>query len=255
MPANFEKTTFSLVARKIYNKHDVIIAPSEGIKKELEKFITKPIIVIPTGINNSLNKNLINENSKKRILEKYNLKPEDILLITTSRIAKEKNIQFIIDSFSKIKKTHPRTKLLIAGDGPDKDSLMEYAQNTENNSDIIFLGFLKHDELFSLYNLAKLFIFSSLTETQGLVILEAMSVGLPVVAVSAPGVEDMLSDNQGGFITTNDQEDFIQKINSLLENSNLWNNKKQEALQKAQNFSIENMALKIINLYTNLLKK
>ena len=101
----------------------------------------------------------------------------------------------------------------------------------------------------------KIFLFSSFTETQGMVVLEAMSAGLPVVALQATGVEDMLSENKGGFLTKNDLEEFNQKTVLLLKDNTLWNTKKTEALQKAQDFSIENMSDKVINLYNNLIKK
>lgn len=255
LPAWLEKGTFALIAKKFYNKHDAIIAPSEGIKKELEKFVTKPILVIPTGVDNITNQKLVNKYNKQETLKKYNLQPTDTIFITASRMGKEKNISFIIDAFAKIKTTLPNAKLLIAGNGPDKESLIDYSEQTYNTKDILFLGFLKHEELFSLYSLAKIFLFSSFTETQGMVVLEAMSAGLPVVALKATGVEDMLSDNIGGFITENNIEEFSQKVITLIKDESLWKNKNQEALQRAGDFSIEKMADKVIDLYNSLIIK
>lgn len=255
LPYWLERGLLTLVAKRFYSKHDFLVAPSEGIKKELEKYVAKPVVVIPTGVDIETNRRLADKNDPWKILEKHGLKSTDGLLITAGRIGKEKNFRFVVDVFPKIKMACPNAKLLVAGDGPDKESLMEYAQKIVNQKDIVFLDFLKHEELFSLYKVAKIFLFASLTETQGMVILEAMTLGLPVVALSSTGVEDLMAGDIGGFMTKNSVEDFVQKTIRLLKEKSLWENKSREALRRAQDFSIEKMTEKTVGLYRELVEK
>jgi glycosyltransferase involved in cell wall biosynthesis len=160
----------------------------------------------------------------------------------------------VIEAFEKIQKYCPNAKLLIAGNGPDKESLMNEIKKT-NQKSIIFLDFLKHEQLFALYRLSKAFLFASTTETQGLVVLEALAMGLPVVALTATGIEDMLMNNIGGFMTTPDQNIFADKAISLISDPILWTKKNQEALRRAQDFSDEKTTGQMLELYKNLIQK
>jgi len=254
LPAWLENATFTAVSKGFYNRHNLIIAPSKGIKKELEQYVKKPIEVIPTGIDIKANLEKASRINPQEILAKYNLKITNDLLITASRIGKEKNIGFLFEAFCKIKKNCPNAKLLVAGGGPEKEAFVKYAASLDCGRDIIFLGFLKQEELFSLYQVAKVFLFSSFTETQGLVVLEAMAMGLPVVALEAVGVEDLMENNQGGFMTENNNYIFSQKVVALINDFNLWQEKKESALKQAQNFSIEKMGDKLIEVYERLIK-
>ena len=254
LPAWLEKSTLALVANRIYNKHDAIIAPSEGIKNGLRKYVTKPITVIPTGVDIAANRSAADRVDAAKVLRQFGLTMDHDFCITASRVGKEKNLRFIIDAFPAIKKQCPRAKLLIAGNGPDKKSLLAYARTVAAATDIIFLGFLSHAELFSLYRAAKVFLFASQTETQGMAIWEAMSLGLPVVAVSATGTDDLMAGDAGGFMVGNDPAEMARRASALIGDQNLWQTKSREAAIRAQDFSIDKMAEKIIALYRGLIK-
>ena len=255
LPAWLEKGTLAVISKRFYNKHNFVIAPSQGIKNEIQKYVKVPIEVIPTGVDVKANQSKAEKINVQEILDKYNLKSTDDLFITASRIGKEKNIGFIIDAFCKIKEKCPRAKFLIAGGGPEKETFVKYVKTLKYADDIIFLGFLHQEELFALYKVAKVFLFSSLTETQGMVILEAMTMGLPVVALNAIGVEDLMTGNVGGFMTENDLDIFTNRALELVNNSVLWQEKKQQALIQAENFSIEKMGDKVISIYHELSSK
>lgn len=254
LPAWLEKGTLAFVAKRFYDKHDAIIAPSEGIKKELEKIVSKPITVIPTGVDIEANRKMAAASNAREIFEKYRLKPTDDLLITASRVGKEKNIRFIVDAFPKIRAVCPNAKLLIAGDGPDRKSLEKHAREIAGQ-DIIFLDFLKQEQLFSLCRLSKIFLFASFTETQGMVILEAMAMGLPVVALAAPGVEDLMAGEAGGFMVKDDPDDFVKKTVALLKDKALWENKSQGSARRAKDFSVDKMTERVIEIYRQVSKK
>ena len=235
------------------NKHDAVIAPSSGIKRELRSFgVTRPIEIIPTGIDVQKTNSLANAKNPKEILKKYNLANVDKLIISTGRLDKEKNLEFLLATMPLVFQKQPLAHLLIVGDGGWKQKLEEKVGQLGLEKNITFMGFMKHEDIFPIYKIAKVFIFSSLTETQGLAPLEAMAVGLPVVALKATGIEDLITDNQGGFmIEQPNTDEFAQAIIKLLEDRALYKVKSEEARRRADNFSIEKTTQALIDLYKN----
>jgi glycosyltransferase involved in cell wall biosynthesis len=230
----------------------VVVAPSNGIKRELSSYVKSPISVIPTGIDTKKNQAQARTVDAADLLRRYGVAPSDEFIITTSRLGKEKNISFIIDAFCSLHSKRPATKLLIVGEGPDREDLANYAANSACRDHIIFLGLQPHDTIFALYQKAKVFVFSSLTETQGMVVLEALTMGLPVVALAGTGTEDLLAGDMGGFMVAPHPELFTQKILELVTSDKLWEQKHLEALQRATEFSINNMAERMLALYSSL---
>lgn len=254
LPLWVEKGALTFAAKVFYNRHAVVVAPSTGIKRELSSYVKSPISVIPTGVDTIKNQAQAKTVDVADVLRRYGVAPNDEFVITTSRLGKEKNISFIIDAFCSLHNKRPATKLLIVGDGPDRDDLATYAANSACRDHIIFLGFQTQSTLFALYQKAKVFVFSSLTETQGMVVLEALTMGLPVVALAGTGTEDLLAGDMGGFMVAPHPELFTQKILELVTSDKLWEQKHLEALQRATEFSIEKMAERMLVLYTTLTK-
>lgn len=252
LPKWTENKIFFLTATNFYNKNKTIIAPSQGIKNTLQKFLKSPIEVIPTGVDIQKIQSCSQNGRALEILKQHNLNPDDQFLITASRLGKEKNIEFVINAFAKIKTKNPKAKLLIVGSGPNENNLKTLAKNIDSQN-IIFLGRLNQDDLFALYKYAQIFLFASLTETQGLVVLEALTMSLPVAAIKATGVEDLLENNTGGILVKNDLEEFAEAINNLINNQELLKNKKIEAVSQAEKFSIEKMAKKTLDTYQKLI--
>ncbi len=255
LPLWVEKGALTFAAKVFYNRHATVVAPSNGIKHELSSYVKIPIIVIPTGVDAEKNQALAHTVDATTLLAQYGVSPSDEFLITTSRLGKEKNISFIIDVFCSLHSKRPATKLLIVGDGPDREDLASYAASSICHDHIIFLGLQPQSTLFALYQKAKVFLFSSLTETQGMVVLEALTMGLPVVALAGTGTEDLLASDKGGFMVASNPELFTQKILELVASQKLWEQKHLEALERAQEFSIDNMAERMLGLYASLDKK
>lgn len=250
LPNWLEKLAFFVSAKVFYNRHNVVVAPSEGIKLELKKFVTKPIVVIPTGVDVESNHLLVSKNEPGEIIKKFGLPPARYL-ITTSRLGKEKNVGFILKALVKIKQSCPGVKLLVVGDGPDRDNLEAEAQSLGVKNEVIFTGFMEQADLFSLYKKCALFLFSSLTETQGLVVLEALTMGLPAVTLNAVGIEDLLKDNRGGFMTK-DLDDFESTVVRVMNDEGLRLKKSAEAILCVQSFTIDKMADKLLAVYQRL---
>jgi len=118
----------------------------------------------------------------------------------------------------------------------------------------VFTGAVPYDTLGNVYHSADLFVFSSLTETQGLVLTEAMACGLPVVAVRASGVQDMVDDGVDGLLTNLDTGELASAVCRVLGDDILYQHLQKNALLKAESLSARSMALRLEDIYERLRK-
>ncbi|MCD4745586.1 MAG: glycosyltransferase [Bacteroidales bacterium] len=234
------------------NKCDVVIAPSISIKKLLlDHEVKVPIEIIPSGIN--INEFIKIKGKKDDIRERYGINPEDVVLITASRITQEKNIPFLINSFLSIKKSCENSKFIIIGDGAAKKTLGKLTVKLDVYKDVFFTGHIKKEEVISLFQASDIFIFSSLTETQGIVLIEAIISGLPVVAIKSNGIEDIVQNGENGILTVNSVDEFSKSVLQIINNDELRGKLSNKANFYAKNYSIELWVEKIIKLYNNLI--
>ena len=226
-----------------YAKHvDAIIAPSAVIKDELKsKGVEKGVCVLPSPL-----LPVFFESTQDLQEESRSFK-----LLIVSRFMKEKNITFLLDMFARLPKGYTLT---LVGYGALLSDLKEYAYDR--------LGLSKHKvrfvvkppkaRLLKLYRSADLFVFSSLTETQGLVVAEAMASGLPVVALDSPALHDIIVNRQNGLLVSNIHE-MVKGIESISQSSTFYSTLKQGALRTAQGYSSQNLSQRLIEFYTQII--
>ena len=228
-----------------------VIVPSAEIETNIRAFAVRtPISVIPSGV--PIDKFV---NGQKDWLRQHYLIPEENrILLFVGRLTKEKNIPFLIQAFQEVKSNLPHTTLVIIAQGPQEDELKNVARNLGMSlqNDIVFTGSMPFESLVNAYYSADLFVFSSLTETQGLVLIEAMAAGLPVVAVRASGVQEMVDDGLDGLLTSADTDQLAEAICRVLNDEQLYKNLQVNAREKARRYSSANMALKLEKLYIDL---
>lgn len=210
-----------------------IVAPTKKLKEELLSYgVKKPIRIIPSGLDLT-----IFENIKKGFLRgKIKIKDTDRILLYAGRLGKEKSIDFLIRAFEIVSEKDKNTVLAIVGDGPEKSKLQDLAKSFGLQNKVYFLGNIDSEYMPQIYKDAEMFLFASTTETQGLVILEAMASGLPVVAVDDPAI--MIENNKDGIISKKDINEYAKSILLVLENDNFRNELARNAKQDAQKFSI-----------------
>ena len=234
------------------NKCDVVIVPSISIKELLlDHEVKAPIEIIPSGIN--IKKFSKCKGKKDDIREKYGINPEDVVIITASRITKEKNIPFLIKSFLLIKKSCENSKFIIVGDGAAKKNLKKLTHKLDVYKDVFFTGLIKKEEIISLFQASDVFIFSSLTETQGIVVIEAMTSGLPVVAIKSNGIEDIIQNGENGILTENSVDEFSKSVIGIINDKDIRDKLSNQAQVYSKKFSIELWVEKTIKLYKNLI--
>jgi len=230
------------------NKCDCVIAPSESIKKMLLKQgIKSRIEIVPTGINLD-----VFENPNREIIRKrYDFGLEQKLLLYAGRISKEKNLEFLIKSFKLILNKKPNTYLMLVGRSAKKGYLINLIKKLHLETKVFLVG--HSNAVQNYYGAADLLVFSSTTETQGLVLVEAMAAGTPVVAVDSPGVRDVVNGKNGLMVKESIRE-FSENVIRVLDDSKLREKMSQNARKTAANYSISKMSKRILQVYNSVLK-
>lgn len=231
------------------NQCNGVIAPSTKISKLLRKWgVKKPIDVVSSGINFDFFQTKEKDYLRKKIKVDKNRR----ILLTLSRLGKEKNIEFLIKS---MRRFNPKEYLLvIAGTGPEKENLEKLTQKLKFSDRITFYNINGKEEIPKIYNGANVFVYASKSETQGLVVLEAMASGLPIAALSDGAIADMVEDGQNGFLIRGGQKEFVSAIKKILNNKNLCQEMSRESKSLAKNITSEKQADKLTAVYKKLLK-
>lgn len=236
------------------NKCDLVFAPTDMMKEYLlENSTNTRIEVMPTGLNENYFKGA-NE-TVKDIREKYK-DNKKYLFCTVSRLSKEKNIKFIIDGVKSLKdKIGNSFNTLIIGEGPEKEALIEKVKELNLEENITFLNKIDNKEIGNYYKACDLFLFASKSETQGIVLLEAMAAKLPVVAIKASGVVDVVVNDKNGYMTKENIEDWAEKVKDIVTSKEKINELKNGAYDEALKYLNYNIAKKAEYNYEYTIKE
>ncbi|MBI4333364.1 MAG: glycosyltransferase [Chloroflexi bacterium] len=200
------------ISRLLCNRCDAIIAPSNQMKTELESYgITRPVYALPFGVDEEEFSHEIRWN----VTTELNINTKDLLLYV-GRFGPEKNLDFLLRSFRQLLTLRPGARLIVAGDGPQREFLKKYALTLGIAPFVTFAGCLQRRELVDLYK-QSLFVFASKTETQGLVLEEAMMAGAAVVAIGIMGPRDIITSGKTGILVGEDENEFARACARLLQ--------------------------------------
>lgn len=234
-----DKTVTELIvpSNKIYN-----------IFKDKYKF-TKNIHIIQTGIETSkFYKENFSSKDINNLKKKYGIKKKDFVIMTVSRLAKEKSVDRLINNQKELLKRYPNMKLLIVGDGPDIDKLKMQVCSLNISKNVIFTGKVTLEEIPIYYQLGDVFVTASKSETQGLTVVEAISSSLPIVAVKDDSFISSVIDDFNGYVFTSDEK-YIESILKLYENNDIYNRLSNQSRILSSDFSSEYFALKVLKVY------
>jgi glycosyltransferase involved in cell wall biosynthesis len=196
------------------NAVDLLVVPSEAMLGVLRRYgVRARTVVIPTGI--ELER--FRRGDGERFRRLHGIDAGRPVLAHISRVAFEKNIDFIVRSFARVHAARPDALLLIAGEGPAETRLRSLAVRLGLADAIRFLGYLdRAAALRDCYSAADIFVFASRTETQGLVLLEAMALGVPVVSTAVLGTADVLRGAEGAIVVEEDEAGFAAAVLDLI---------------------------------------
>ncbi|MDP2671012.1 MAG: glycosyltransferase [bacterium] len=234
-------------SRVFCNQADVVIAPTEKMKVELESYgVTKPIEVV----SNVFDLSQFGQAKKGFLHKKLKIDSGRPILLTVSRLGKEKNIDFLFRSFARVAKKDASSVFVVVGDGPEKENLKKLAQKLKISSRVKFTGYVSKESLPEVYADAEIFLFASKSETQGMVIPEAAASGLPFVVVQDQAFVGVVEDGRNGFEIKGKESDFAQKVLELLKNTEkrkAFGDYSKQLIK--ENFSVEDSIDKLIKVY------
>ncbi len=238
-------------ATKFANSADAIIAPTASIMPILRKWgVKKEIIPIATGIKAEKFEGA----NRKGTREKLAIAFDEIVLFLISRLTEEKNIEFVFRSLKNILRDNRKVKFLVTGEGYLLPKLKEYCEKEKISDSVIFTGFILSEEIKNYFAAADIFVHGSKSETQGIIPLEAMYMGLPVVAVDSTGISSLMLSKANGFLVGENEKEFSDAVLKLISEPELRKrfSKASEKIAR-ENFTSEVCTNKLLKVYERCL--
>ena len=216
---------------------DLVISPSESMAKILRELDVKGHIeVIPNGVD--LHKF---HDARPFPRPQFGFSEQDVLLIYAGRIAPEKNINFLLQSFAGIAQIIPNLHLLIVGGGKKQfeDELQEYIAQLGIANRVRSTGLIAYDDIPSYLAMCDIFVTTSVAETFGMSTVEAMGAGLPIMGIHSTGISDIVEDGKTGLLSTEDVAAFTAKLTYLCLHPSLRKEMGRAACEASKQYDIE----------------
>lgn len=231
-----------------YNSVDHVITPSQAALRWLRRHsVDVPVTVIPTGA------------PERQMLDRYEVRrqvriqPDQKVMLYVGRIAHEKNLFVLLEAAAIIISKDPAVRLWLVGDGPFRQSCIEKARALGIGDRVTFAGFVPRAEVDKFYAAADLFVFSSITETQGLVVQEAMTYGLPAVAVTGGGASDSIVHGENGYVVRNSADSFARASLRILSSEETHARLSAGALKSVRGQTADGMTERVVEVYRQVL--
>jgi len=233
-----------------YNRCDFVTGPSESVFKEMlingfhkpHKAISNPIDV----------KTFCPSKDKLEYKKKFSLSNHTV--VYAGRLAPEKNLDVIIKAVALVKERISDINLVFAGSGQSEDDLKRLTKELNLENEVKFLGTLSKADLAKLYQASEVFAIASTSETQSMVLMQALACGLPAVAVDARALPEYVNEKNGYVVKIGDEKAMAEKFVLLLENSGLREKLNQGAYNFVQQFSAPNIAKVWEKLYSEVIE-
>lgn len=229
------------------NALDALIVPSHAMQRALEDYgVRCPMQIVPTG----MEMERFAGGDGRRFRQHVNIEPQRPTLVHVGRVAHEKNIDFLLRVLRRIVAQIPEVAMIVAGEGPALAHCKSYVESLGLAAHVRFVGYLsRHTALLDCYKAGDLFVFSSKTETQGLVLLEAMALGVPVVSTAHMGTADIVGPQRGAALAPDDESGFADIVIDLLRDPARRAAMSVEARAYAATWSAEAMAQRLVDFY------
>jgi len=220
-----------------------------------EKYkVRRNVHIIPTGIEvERFYKEKYTTSMKNEYRKKIGVSSDDFVILFVGRLAQEKNVEFLIDSQKDLVKKYPNCKLLIIGDGPDADKYHKIAEKLKISDNVIFTGKVPWEEVPNYYQIANVFATASVTETQGLTVIEAMAASVTPICIDDESFRNVVVDGLNGKIFKNKRQ-YKRQINELIENKEELKLLSKQARRNAEQHSAKYYAERVLDVYRIAIK-
>ena len=231
-----------------YNSVNEVITPSQASKNWLMRHsVRNEVTVIPTGIPTP------RELDRAKFRQEFGVIPGQKVVLYAGRIAVEKNLDTLLEAMAKVMNVNPKVVFWVVGDGPAREQYRKLASKLGIGDRVKFFGFVSREEVDEFYAAADLFAFASKTETQGLVVSEAMSYGLPAVVVNSGGAAEAVEDGVNGFAVGDNKDTFAEAVLTTLDSDKRYESMSRAAVESARELSIPSMVDRIVGVYRSVL--
>lgn len=231
-----------------YNRMDHVITPSEASRKWLRRHsVERPITVIPTGIPRGP---MID---RAEIRQSFGISPDVRIMLYAGRLAREKNLLVLLEMAAAAFAQDPTLRLWLVGDGPFRSECTATARRLGIGDRVKFVGQVPRADVDRYYAAADLFVFPSITETQGLVVQEAMMRGLPAVAVIGGGAGASIVDGENGYVVRNEPQAFAERALEILNDDDLHAHLAEGAIRSVRDLSVPTMAERVVAVYRQVI--
>jgi glycosyltransferase involved in cell wall biosynthesis len=227
-----------------FNRMDAVITPSEAAQKWLRRHsVNRPITVVPTGA------------PRRAFLDRaecrgdLGLPPDLRVMLYVGRLAREKNLNVLFEMAARCFAADPSLRLWLVGDGPYRNECKELARHLGIGDRVRFVGFVPRVEVDRYYAAADIFVFPSITETQGLVVQEAMSYGLPAVAIVGGGASSGIEHGLNGLVVRNDADEFARATLRVLSEESLHASMSAAAARSVRAHGLDEMTEGVLDVY------
>jgi glycosyltransferase involved in cell wall biosynthesis len=214
LPRRYVRYKIARHTQQFYNQADAVITPSEAAKRWLKRHkVNTPIKVIATGIPRPEARALTRAEARATL----GIEPGSRVLLTVGRLVEEKNLRTLIEATTAVlRQLGPSAQHWFVGDGPYRSELVKAANQAGVGKQLRLVGAVEPSQVAPYYSAADLFVFASVTETQGLVVQEAMSYGLPAVLIEGGGASGAVCHGVTGFLAKNNADSFASTIQQAL---------------------------------------
>jgi len=253
LPGSWVRAAARRFSRAQCNDMDAVVVPSLAMSDILKSYgVNKPLTVLPTGIP----EDFFRPGDGSRFRARHGIPPDRPMALFVGRVAFEKNIGFLLEVIDQAGRALPDLLLVVAGEGPALPALREEAQRLGLAEQVNFVGYLdRQSGLRDCYAAADAFVFASRTETQGLVLLEAMAQGVPVVGLALMGTIDIITPARGAVAAPDQVAGFADCLVGILGDSNV--SRRAALAVEARAFALEwsaaERAREVAELYRSLL--
>lgn len=240
---------------KLLRKADYIICPTNKIYDLLARYGTRnEMEIIPCGMDLARLQSKLDSNERVALRKEFGFSPDDVVFVSVCRLSKEKNVSESIDHFVSLNSDRPGLKLLIVGDGAERQNLEQKAEASGFSDSIRFAGNVPMDIVWKYFKVGDIFISSSVSEIQGLTYIEALACGIPIVCRKDQALDISLIPGVNGFDFTDD-ESFKKAALPLIDHPDMRAAFGKAAADSVEKFSLETFAANLLRVFNTVLEK
>ncbi|MDD5467759.1 MAG: glycosyltransferase [Anaerolineales bacterium] len=253
LPEAFGETALETYMPAFCRACDLVVSPSAGMRDVLIKMgVNVPIEVVPNGVDLEPFRAGIQAAERKEL----GLSKDDVVFIYTGRLGPEKNLHFLLRSFAGAVQAFDKMALVLVGDGPEKEDLVDRALTMRISERVKFTGMVPYNEIHRYLAMGDAFVTASVTEVHPLSVIEAMAMGLPVLGIHSPGISDTVRDGETGFLVPEeDLAAFTAKLVRLVTDPEARRRMGDNARLAAEEFAIERTSQMMVERYQRVVER